>query len=248
MNKKLAAALSGGAVLVLALSGCSSDDSDKKVNDWAKTFCDQAQPQIKKITDANASIEKQTADESKPADVQKTDSAAFQQISDAYKALAGSLDKAGVPPVDEGDKTQQEAGKELTASSASYADLKKKVDALDTGDQAKFADGLKGVADQLNTISKSSDDALKKLESGELGKAMQKQPGCQKQTASASSSATPAAGGDASKQASPSGPASQSASQSAKPSDSAKPSASAGSSASAKPSDSARPSSSASAE
>ncbi|MEV6547394.1 small secreted protein [Streptomyces sp. NPDC051597] len=244
MNKKLAAALSGGAVLVLALSGCSSDDSDKKVNDWAKTFCDQAQPQIKKITDANASIEKQTADESKPADVQKTDSAAFQQISDAYKSLADSLDKAGVPPVTDGDKTQKEAAKELTASSASYADLKKKVDALDTGDQAKFADGLKGVADQLNTISKSSDDALKKLESGELGTAMQKQPGCQKQTASAPSSATPAAGGDASKQASPSG----SASQSAKPSESAKPSGSATPSESAKPSDSAKPSSSASAE
>ncbi|MBD0742056.1 small secreted protein [Streptomyces sp. CBMA152] len=234
MNKKLAAALSGGAVLVLALSACSSDDSGKKVNDWAKTFCDQAQPQIKKITDANAAIEKQTADESKPADVQKTDSTAFQQISDAYKALADSINKAGAPPVKDGDKTQQEAAKELTASSASYADLKKKVDALDTGDQAKFADGLKGVADQLNTISKSSDDALKKLESGDLGKAMQKQPGCQKQTPSTTSS--PAAGGGASKDASPAA----SASKGAKPSDSAKPSES------AKPSDSAKPSASSS--
>lgn len=242
MNKKLAAALSGGAVLVLALSACSSDDSDKKVKDWAKTFCDQAQPQIKKITDANAAIEKQTADESKPADVQKTDSTAFQQISDAYKELAASINKAGAPPVKDGDKTQQEAAKELAASSASYADLKKKVDALDTGDQAKFADGLKGVADQLNTISKSSDDALKRLESGDLGKAMQKQPGCQKQTPSASSSASPAAGGGASKDASPAA----SAAKGAKPSESAKPSDSAKPSESAKPSDSAKPSSSSS--
>lgn len=188
VNKKLAAALSGGAVLVLALSGCSSDDSDKKVKDWAKTFCDQAQPQIKKITDANAAIEKQTADESKPVDVQKTDSAAFQQISDAYKSLADSLNKAGVPPVKDGDKTQQEAVKELTASSAAYADLKKKVDALDTGDQAKFADGLKDIATSLDKLSKSGNDALKTLEEGDVGKAMAKQESCK--TASTSAPAT----------------------------------------------------------
>ncbi|MEN8654850.1 small secreted protein [Streptomyces sp. 21So2-11] len=180
MNKKLAAALSGGAVLTMALSGCSSDDSDDKVNDWAKSVCDQVQPQLKKISDANTSIQKQTADNSKPADVQKTDSAAFQQISEAYRAMGGAVDKAGAPPVDGGDKTQQEAAKELNASSAAYAGLKKKVDALDTKDQAKFADGLKGIADELNKISKSGDDALQKLQSGEVGTAMGKQPGCQK--------------------------------------------------------------------
>ena len=38
VNKKLVAALSGGAALVLALTGCSEDNS-KKLNNWAKTFC-----------------------------------------------------------------------------------------------------------------------------------------------------------------------------------------------------------------
>lgn len=95
MNKKLAAALSGGAVLVLTLSGCSSDDNSDKVNDWAKKVCDQVQPQLQKIANANAAIQQQTADNSKPADVQKTDSAAFQQISQAYKALGAAVDSAG---------------------------------------------------------------------------------------------------------------------------------------------------------
>jgi hypothetical protein len=36
VNKKLAATLSGGAVVLLALSGCSNQDD--KINDWAKTF------------------------------------------------------------------------------------------------------------------------------------------------------------------------------------------------------------------
>lgn len=40
VNKKLAAALSGGAVLVLALSGCSSDDGNKELDAWAKQVCD----------------------------------------------------------------------------------------------------------------------------------------------------------------------------------------------------------------
>lgn len=198
VNKKCAAALSGGAVLVLMLSGCGGDDSDDKVNDWAKKVCDQVQPQLQKIANANASIQQQTADNSKPADVQKTDSAAFQQISQAYKALGTAVDSAGPPPVDDGETTQKEAVKELNASSAAYADLQKQVDDLDTKDQAKFADGLKGIADELNKISTNGDQALKKLQSGEVGTAMAKQEGCQKPTASAS----PSAG--ASKEASPS--------------------------------------------
>ncbi|MFF3785544.1 small secreted protein [Streptomyces sp. NPDC001933] len=183
MNKKLAAALSGGAVLVLTLSGCSDDNSDE-VNDWAKKVCDQVQPQLQKIANANAAIQQQTADNSKPADVQKTDSAAFQQISQAYKALGAAVESAGPPPVDGGETTQKEAVKELEASSAAYANLQKKIDALETKDQAKFADGLKGIADELNKISTSGDEALKKLQSGEVGTAMAKQKGCQKPTAS----------------------------------------------------------------
>ncbi|MFD7532365.1 small secreted protein [Streptomyces sp. NPDC059849] len=184
MNKKLAAALSGGAVLVLTLSGCSSDDNSDKVNDWAKKVCDQVQPQLQKIANANAAIQQQTADNSKPADVQKTDSAAFQQISQAYKALGTAVNSAGAPPVDGGEATHKEAVKELNASSAAYGNLQKKVDALETKDQAKFADGLKGIADELDKISTSGDEALKKLQSGEVGTAMAKQKGCQKPTAS----------------------------------------------------------------
>nr|WTB32107.1 small secreted protein [Streptomyces sp. NBC_00830] len=185
MNKKLAAALSGGAVLVLALSGCSDNSSsDNKVNDWAKKVCDQVKPQLQKIANANAAIQQQTADNSKPAEVKKTDSAAFQQISQAYKALGAAVESAGAPPVDGGETTQKEAVNELNASSAAYADLQKKVDDLNTKDQAKFADGLKGIADELNKISTNGDEALRKLQSGDVGTAMAKQPGCQKPKAS----------------------------------------------------------------
>ena len=37
VNKKLAAALSGGAVLILALTGCTSEEGNKERDAWAKT-------------------------------------------------------------------------------------------------------------------------------------------------------------------------------------------------------------------
>ncbi|MEU9675035.1 small secreted protein [Streptomyces parvus] len=202
MNKKLAAALSGGAVLVLTLSGCS-DDSDNKVNDWAKKVCDQVQPQLQKINNANASILEKTGDNNTPADVQKADSVAFQEMSEAYKALGTAVDSAGPPPVDGGEATQKAAVKELNASSKAYADLKTQVDELDTKEQSKFADGLKTIADELNKISTGGDQALRKLQSGEVGAAMSKQEGCQKQTASTGPSGSGAA--DAGDDASPEG-------------------------------------------
>lgn len=210
VNKKLAAALSGGAVLVLALSGCSSDDGDGKVNAWAKKVCDQAQPQIQKRANAQQTIISTAAD-GKPADIQAADSKAFQDIADADKALAAAVSAAGTPPVDNGEKLQQDAVKELNATATAYLNLKKQVDGLDAKDQQKFADGLQGVADGLKKIETMDQDALKKLQSGALGKAMAKQPGCQ--TAKVSS---PGAGSSAS--ATPSAPVKPAGSASQKPS------------------------------
>ncbi|MFE0193721.1 small secreted protein [Streptomyces sp. NPDC059008] len=185
MNKKLVAALSGGAALVLALTGCS-EDSSKKLNDWAKTFCDPAQAQFKKIQDANAAM--QTADNGSTDSkkVQQTDSAAFQQISDAYAALAKNLDKAGPPPSENGEQAQKDAVKELNSLSKGYADLKKQVEGLNTADKLKFADGLRDLSSGINKLNKQSEQAFKKLESGEVGTAMAKQKGCQSQGASGS--------------------------------------------------------------
>ncbi|MGV9252997.1 small secreted protein [Streptomyces sp. NPDC003697] len=193
VNKKLAAALSGGAVLALALTGCSdssADDKNDTLNTWAKQVCDAVQPQAKKIAAANGAIQKQTSDNSAPADVKQTDSQAFQDMSDAYKAIGAAVSRAGAPDVDDGKKKQQDAVKELNDLSASYASLKKQVDVLETKDQAKFADGLKGVATRLDQLSKTGNDALKNLEEGDVGRAMAQQPSCKSASAPASAPAT----------------------------------------------------------
>ncbi|GGR55144.1 hypothetical protein GCM10010220_01050 [Streptomyces parvulus] len=178
MNKKLAVALSGGAVLALALTGCGGSDDNEKLNSWAKDVCEGVQPQAKKIEAANAAIQKETADNSTPAEVQKTDAKAFQDMSDAYKAMGATVQKAGAPDVEDGEKKQKDAVTELNGLSTSYASLRKQVEDLDTKDQAKFADGLKDIATELNKLSKSGNDALKTLEEGEVGQAMGKQESC----------------------------------------------------------------------
>jgi len=192
VNKKLAAALSGGAVLVLALSGCggSGDDTDAKLDSWAKQVCLAVQPQAKKIEAANTAIQKETSDNSTPAQVRQTDSQAFQDMSDAYKAIGAAVNSAGAPDVDNGATKQQNAVKELNDISASYAALKKQVDGLDVKDQAKFADGLKDIATSLDKLSTSGNDALKTLEEGDVGKAMTKQEACKSASASASTGTT----------------------------------------------------------
>lgn len=190
VNKKLAAALSGGAVLVLALSGCSSNEGNDKLDAWAKQVCDAVQPQAKKIEAANAAIQKQTSDNSTPEAVQKTDAQAFQDMSDAYKAIGAAVEKAGAPNVDGGEKKKTDAVKELNDIAASYASLKTQVDKLDTKDQAKFADGLKDIATSLDKLSTSGNDALKTLEEGDVGKSMAKQESCKSASAPASSAAS----------------------------------------------------------
>ncbi|MER5386941.1 small secreted protein, partial [Streptomyces sp. NPDC002688] len=143
-----------------------------------KQVCDAVKPQAQKIEAANAAIQKQTSDNSTPEDVQNTDAQAFQDMSDAYKAIGSAVDNAGAPNVDGGKTKQTNAVKELNDISASYGDLKAQVDKLDTKNQAKFADGLKDIATQLDKLSQSGNDALKKLEEGDVGQAMAQQTSC----------------------------------------------------------------------
>ncbi|MEV0638597.1 small secreted protein [Streptomyces sp. NPDC050619] len=190
VNKKLAAALSGGAVLVMALSACSSDDGNEKLDAWAKQVCDAVPAQNTKITAAYAAITKAAKDTtSTPENLQKTDSQAFQDLADGYKARATVLTEAGAPPdIEDGAKKQQDAVKKLTALSASYADLKKQIDALSTKDQGKFASGLDDISTEMEKVEqqrKTAFDSLKQLEKGDAKQALTKQTGCQKASASA---------------------------------------------------------------
>ncbi|MEU3603799.1 small secreted protein [Streptomyces sp. NPDC006798] len=178
MNKKLAAVLSGGAVLVLALSGCSSEEKkDNAVDDWAKKYCDQIKTQFKTKAEADRLIAV-TAVDGKPADLQRADSKAFQDLANVNKALATAFRTVGNSPVEEDEQLVRAAAAERDASAAVFLDLKKQVDALDTSDQQEFADGLKVVSEGL-LKAEANEKAWNKLRASETGKAMGKFQGCQ---------------------------------------------------------------------
>jgi hypothetical protein len=196
VNKKLTAALSGGAVLVAALSGCSSSGDkgpDPKLEAWAKSVCDAVPAQDAKIKAANAAISTTAADTAKPETLQKTDSQAFQDMADGYKAIAAAISDAGAPPgVDGGARRQQDVVRNLNSLAASYSGLKKQVDELNTKNQGKFASGLHDVAVQMAELEKkhqSGTEALKNLQQGEVKDAIAQQTSCKKVASSPSPSA-----------------------------------------------------------
>ncbi|MDX3387354.1 small secreted protein [Streptomyces sp. V2] len=194
MNKKLATALSGGAVLILALTGCSGEKNEvnKDLVAWAGKLCSDIPALKAKIDTASASIEKVSTNGLPPKEVQQTLSQAFQQQADGYKGLADAISSAGAPPgVEDGATKQRNAVTVLTSLSTSYAGLKTKTDALDTKSEAKFSVGLDAVAADLKTL-KTSDTALTDLETGDVKRAMVKQDTC-KQTAAPSAPAEPSA-------------------------------------------------------
>lgn len=178
MNTKLAAALAVAAATLLAATGCG-DDSEARTKQWAEQVCDDIQPELRKVQQASTAISEASA-EKDPAAVQEADAAAFDQISEAYAAMGRAIENAGVPPVDDGKRTQTAAVKELEAISKAYGDLKKTVEDLNVKDQGKFAAGLKSLAGDLQSLSGRGDEALRKLQAGELGEALSEEAGCQK--------------------------------------------------------------------
>jgi hypothetical protein len=189
VNKKLLAALSGAAAVLLLVTGCG-DDTGKKRDAWAKGVCDQAAAQLKKIDDANNSLSGVDSG-GQPADVKKADSTAFQTISDAYAQVAAIFNKAGAAPGgDKGATFQQNAVHVFNSLSTQYAGLKKQVDGLDTSSQASFATGLQKVSTSLGKTTASVQSSLASVRQGDTGAALAKQPGCQ-QVSSGTVTATP---------------------------------------------------------
>jgi hypothetical protein len=187
VNRKVAAALTGTALVALTATGCGGDDNGKKLDAWAKSVCDSVRTPYDTAQAALRDMGRVVPGE-KPADLQKRLSQDMSTAAASYDKLANAVNGAGAPPVDNGGDLAKQATRDLKGSASSYQDLKKKVDALDTKDQAKFASGLRDLGNDTQVLGKTSSTGLSKLQRGDLGKAIAKQPGCQPGTASGSPS------------------------------------------------------------
>ncbi|WP_051970172.1 hypothetical protein [Kitasatospora azatica] len=181
-----------GALLATGAAACSSDNS-AQLDSWAKQVCDGLRDPVTQSRAALADTGQVKGGES-PGDLQKRLAADLGTLSTTNQQTADAIDKAGAPKIDNGAGVQKDAVSELHQASQGYQDVQQKLTALPTDDQAKFADGLKSIGDQVQQLAKVSTGALDKLQAGDLGKAVAKQPGCKSQPATGASG-SPAAGG-----------------------------------------------------
>jgi len=183
VKKRLLTVSALGALLAFGAVACSGDNTEE-LNGWAKGVCDAAQDPVAKSRTALADTGN-VKDGEAPADLQKRLSADLAVLATTNQQLADAVDKAGAPKVDDGGKLQQDAVGELRKAAQGYVDAQKKLEGLPSADQAKFADGLRSVGDQVQQLAQLSTQALNRLQSGELGEAIKKQPGCKAGTAPA---------------------------------------------------------------
>ncbi|MFJ9606536.1 small secreted protein [Kitasatospora sp. NPDC101176] len=185
MNKRLLAVPALGALLAFGAVGCG-DDNAKQLESWASNVCGAAKDPIAQAQTALADTGQVKTGEV-PADLQKRLSADIGRLAKTNQDIAAAINSAGAPKVDSGANLQQDTVAELTKAADGYQDVQKKLDALPNDDQAKFADGLRSVADQVQKLASLSTQAQAKLQRGELGAAMAKQDGCKPGAAAAPS-------------------------------------------------------------
>jgi hypothetical protein len=195
-----------GALLATGAAACSSGSSDnsKALDGWAQQVCDGLRDpvaQSRSALDDTAQVKQNEA----PGDLQKRLANDLGQLSTTNQQIADVMDKAGPPKIDNGVGVKQDAVNELHQASQGFKDVQQKLSALPTNDQAKFADGLKSIGDQAQQLAKLSNGAMTKVQTGDLGKAFARQPGCR---AAAAASGSPAPEAAPSGSGAPSAPAS----------------------------------------
>ncbi|MFE4973205.1 small secreted protein [Kitasatospora sp. NPDC056651] len=178
MNKRLLAVPALGVLLAFGAVGCGGDDGNsKQLESWASNVCGAAKDPIAQAQAALADTGQVKTGEA-PADLQKRLSTDIGRLAKTNQDIAAAIDTAGAPKVKDGALLQKDTVDELKKAAGGYVEVQKKLDALPNDDQAKFADGLRSVADQVQQLASLSTQAQSKLQSGELGVAMAKQEGC----------------------------------------------------------------------
>ncbi|MEV7182741.1 hypothetical protein [Kitasatospora sp. NPDC093102] len=209
VNKRLLAVPALGVLLAFGAVGCGGDDNSKQLESWASNVCGAAKDPIAQAQTALADTGQVKTGEA-PADLQKRLSTDIGRLAKTNQDIAAAIDAAGAPKVKDGALLQKDTVEELKKAADGYVEVQKKLDALPNNDQAKFADGLRSVADQVQQLASLSTQAQSKLQRGDLGAAMAKQEGCKPSsttapTGGATGAATGAAGAGASGTPAPGG-------------------------------------------
>lgn len=172
----LSAACGGGATEAGNDSRPAAKATEAKKVDaksWTKSVCGSVQQWTKEVGAIGAF---RNIDES--ADAAKTKTRVEKALADSATAtnkLVKSVDKAGVPELDNGETYSADLRSMLAAFAAVMNAGRKDVQALDTSNKAAFYDRLEAVQKEMD---KDVDVPLKKFNSTEVRKLMDKDPAC----------------------------------------------------------------------
>ncbi|WP_152645743.1 hypothetical protein [Streptacidiphilus albus] len=179
-------------LLAFGAAGCTSDNTGQ-LNAWATSLCQGMQSPIQQANTALADTGAVKTGES-PQALQTRLATDLGTLATANTQIAQAVQQAGMPKVDNGAQLQANAVAELKKAATGYTNVQQAVTALSVADQAKFAANLKGIGDQVQQLAELSTSALTQLQTGDLGTALAKQPGCSSVNASPTAGATDGSG------------------------------------------------------
>ncbi len=163
------------ALLGAGVAGCGA--KGKSPATWADQVCSVLGPWQQDQRTALASAAKLTGTAS-PAQVRDALSMALDALTATTGQVAEHIQSIGAPDVPSGRAAKGELVATLRRTAGSFTDVKSKLAALSTGDQAGFAKALAPIGGELNSASDAAKDTFARLNTGEIGKAFANSAAC----------------------------------------------------------------------
>jgi predicted small lipoprotein YifL len=161
-------------LVVLALAGCGSNGPAPQA--WAADVCDALGPWRDEIDTLTSGTEQQMTAKTTPAQAKENLVRLLGGAEKASEDARASVERAGVPDVDQGAPVATGFVGSLAAVRDAYGKAKRTIEGLDTG--PTFYDGVGAAVETLNKEYDASALDTSKLNSPELVRAFDEVPEC----------------------------------------------------------------------
>jgi hypothetical protein len=168
---------------VVLLGGCGKAEPAKagpvNAQAWAKSVCGAVKPWQTEIQRLQGEARQKITTKSDAMQTKVELVTLFGGMEKSTGEALNKVAKAGVPDVTDGDKIAGQFVQALTAARDSFDKGRAAVEKLPTSDKAAFDNGVASVRDAMNTENTKAGDAIGKITSPELDKALNAAPECQ---------------------------------------------------------------------
>lgn len=160
------------ALCALALAGCSGPKQQgPSAEQWAGQVCGALTPWRTEVAELNTRTAQQMAAATTPAQTRDNLVALMAGAQSATESARAAVAAAGTPQVAGGDAVARSFVAALAGTRDAYAKARADLQALPTGDQTAFYDGVEGVLTRLNDDYRGAAVDPSQLDSPELRRA-----------------------------------------------------------------------------